>query len=73
MDDYLDELHKDIERVIDKMSGAAHDLVLMGAEVERIEFFEHLRELIAEKDLAGDQIAVEVLSWAYEKLADSCS
>lgn len=73
MDDYLDELNRDVERVISRMNGAAHDLVLMGAEIERIEIFEHLRSLIAEKDLAGDTIATEVLSWAYERLADACN
>ena len=73
MDDYLDELNKDVERVISRMNGAAHDLVLMGAEIERIELFEHFRALMAEKEVMNDTIAVEVLSWAYERLADSCS
>lgn len=42
----------------------------LGEDRQRIEFFHGLRELIAEKDKAGDSVAVEVLSWAYEYLAN---
>jgi hypothetical protein len=37
---------------------------------ERIRFFCKLRSLIHEKDFANDDIAAEVLGWAYEKLAN---
>lgn len=70
MQDYDDEIHEDVERVFRKINTLAHDLVLLGSEIERIDFFDKFRQLIAEKDLEGDTIAVEVLSWAYEQLAE---
>lgn len=72
MEDYLEELKRDTERVISKIYGASSDLVLMGADIQRIEFFEEFRKLLLEKEMTNDRIAVEVLSWAYERLADSC-
>ena len=33
-------------------------------------FFAKLRELIMEKDLEHDEVAVAVLGWAYERLAE---
>jgi hypothetical protein len=37
---------------------------------ERISFFEHLRELIHEKEAESDEVAAMVLGWAYERLAE---
>jgi hypothetical protein len=71
VNDYWDELNSDVERVITKINGSAHDLVLMGAEIQRLEMFDKFRGLMMEKESANDTIAVEVLSWAYEKLADN--
>ena len=41
-----------------------------GLNDQRIIFFAKLRHLIAEKDMANDEIAATVLGWAYERLAD---
>lgn len=69
-DDYTDELKHDIERLLAKINQSAHDLYLIGSEMQRIEFFEILRRLMLEKEMDNDQIAVEVLSWAYERLSE---
>ncbi len=50
---------KQIERV--------HEL---GEDRQRVEFFDVLRKLIMEKDLAGDEVAVAVLVWAYDRLVE---
>ena len=42
----------------------------IGEDRQRIEFFDVLRKLIMEKDLAGDQVAVSVLVWAYDRLVE---
>lgn len=68
--DNLDELREDAEFVINKIYGSASDLLIMGGQMERIKFFESFRDLIGEKIAQQDEIAVEVLSWAYQKLAD---
>ena len=41
----------------------------LGEDRQRYEFFEVLRDLIMEKDSEGDEIAVRVLCWAYDRLA----
>jgi len=70
MQDYVDELHEDSERLIKKVNTSLHDLVLIGQEIERFDLMESFRGLITEKELLGDDLAVEVLSWAYEKLSE---
>lgn len=38
---------------------------------ERVKIFSKLRNLIYEKQYDNDEVAENVLGWAYEKLADS--
>jgi hypothetical protein len=37
---------------------------------ERVRLFSKLRNLIYEKQYENDQIAADILGWAYERLAD---
>jgi hypothetical protein len=37
---------------------------------ERIKIFTKLRNLIHEKQFENDQVAEDILGWAYEKLSD---
>jgi hypothetical protein len=37
---------------------------------ERVKLFSKLRNLIYEKQYENDQIATDILGWAYEKLAE---
>lgn len=46
------------------------ELYQQGSDDQRIIFFEKLRDLILEKEVANDIIAATVLGWAYERLAD---
>lgn len=69
-DDYIDELNHDAERIFAKINQQGHDLMLLGSEIQRAEFFDVYRALMAEKELEGDTIAVDVLSWAYERLGE---
>jgi hypothetical protein len=71
MEDYLVELHEDVERMFQKINQSSHDLVLLGQEIERVEIFDGLRALIIEKESSDDDIAVQVLSWAYERLSEA--
>ena len=62
----------DIDIMLDSLEAHAVDQVRraeqLGEDRQRIEFFDILRKLIMEKDMAGDEIAVQVLSWAYDRL-----
>ncbi len=42
----------------------------LGGHKARREFFDIFRELLIEKEAANDEIAVQVLNWAYLELAD---
>jgi hypothetical protein len=37
---------------------------------QRILFFEKFRALLAQKDMLNDQIALDVLNWAYQLLSE---
>jgi hypothetical protein len=37
---------------------------------ERVRIYSKLRNLIYEKEYENDEVAAQVLDWAYEKLAD---
>jgi hypothetical protein len=45
-------------------------VVVMIRRAERVRIFSKLRNLIYEKQYENDDIAANVLGWAYEKLAD---
>jgi hypothetical protein len=68
--DNLDELELDKSKAVISFERIANELYFLGADKERIILFEKLRNLIAEKDLQNDPIAVEILSWAYDQLAN---
>ena len=65
---------EDIDFELEKLEAYAVDQVRraeqLGEDRQRVEFFEKLRELIGEKDAAGDSVAVEVISWVYERLSE---
>lgn len=65
----------DLDLELDKAEAYAVDQVRkaeqIGEDRQRIEFFDVLRSLIIEKETAGDKIAVEVLCWAYERIAET--
>lgn len=69
-DDYQDELNSDAQRLFARINQSSHDLLLIGSEIQRVDFFNMFRQLMAEKEMANDIIAVEVLSWAYERLSE---
>ena len=68
--DYIEELNQDAQRLFARINQQAHDLMLIGSEMQRSEFFDVFRSLMAEKELDGDTIAVEVLAWAYDRLGE---
>jgi hypothetical protein len=66
-----DEIDINLESIKKKLSENIDRVEELGEDRQRIEFFDALRDLIREKDAEGDSIAVEVLSWAYEKLSST--
>lgn len=62
----LDERHALLLQRIDDITSEIYSI---GAYEERKAIFDHIRQLIQEKDVAGDMIAVEVLCWTIEQLA----
>ena len=68
--DYTEELNQDAQRLFARINQQAHDLMLIGSEIQRAEFFDAFRLLMAEKELEGDTIAVDVLAWCYDRLGE---
>lgn len=66
----IEEVEARVEELYQKNEDLIAELYTLGAVSERMEFFSHLRELISEKELVNDLVAVNVLGWAYERLAD---
>jgi hypothetical protein len=57
------QMKKSMERLVEASEG-------LGRNRMRVDFFQHLRLLIHEKDMEDDENAVDVLNWAYNKMAE---
>jgi hypothetical protein len=65
-----DEIDINLDGIKKRLSEHLDRAEELGEDRQRIEFFDALRSLIMEKDSEGDEIAVKVLCWAYERLAE---
>lgn len=61
--DYLNEIHEELKNI----DPSIIDQVRL---LERVYLFSKLRNLIQEKDSQNDQIAADILGWAYERLSE---
>lgn len=64
-----EEVQREIEYLVNLLGPQAETLHELSLTSERIDLFQKLRSLIHEKDLANDQIAVEILSWAWQEMS----
>jgi hypothetical protein len=60
---------QDINFILNKYN-VPPEAVQLICQLMRIEFFDEFRQLMLEKDGEHDQIALEVLDWAYQRLAN---
>ncbi len=65
-----EEIQKEIDKLVTYLGMPGEELFSLAIASERIRIFQNLQTLIQQKDSANDQIAVEVLSWAWQALAD---
>lgn len=65
--DNPNEIDYDISKYTAEIDPMAVEIIKMS---ERVKMFSKLRNLIYEKQYENDEIAANVLGWAYEKLAD---
>lgn len=68
--DNLEEVEARVAELYQKSEDLNAELYTLGATAERLEIFEKLRSLIEQKDSEHDDIASNVLGWAYERLAE---
>lgn len=66
---YSEELSVDLSLLRNKTDIDIDSLIELAADKERAKIFEKLVELIQEKDSSNDEIAVEVLAWAWQRLS----
>ena len=64
------DIDQDFEQLKASVLGKLDVAHQLGEDRQRSEFFDVLRNLIIEKDNEGDEIAVKVLCWAYDRLAE---
>jgi hypothetical protein len=65
-----EEILHELNKLINVIGPAGEQVFDLAIAYERIHFFEKFRALLVQKDLANDQIAVDVLNWAYQLLAE---
>ncbi len=65
-----DEIEEQLIILRNKTEINVDELMRLSALQERIRLFEKLRWLIQQKDSNNDIVAAEVLSWAWQQLAD---
>lgn len=64
---YFDNSHEDIDRVINQVPPHIAEIIRLD---ERAKVFSKFRNLIYEKQAINDEVAENVLGWAYERLAE---
>lgn len=62
----MEELQRDINKLVNYLGPAGEELFNLAIALERTYIFQNLQTLIQQKDSANDQIAAEVLSWAWQ-------
>lgn len=65
----LEEILEYSSKLISKVGPDGEDLFSLGSNYQRVVFFAKLRELLQQKIESGDEIATEVLAWAWIELA----
>jgi hypothetical protein len=65
-----EEILMELTKLINVIGPAGEQIFDLALAYERIEFFNKFRILLNQKDLANDQLAVDVLNWAYQALAE---
>ena len=65
--DNPNEIDYDISKATAEIDPMLIEMVRMS---ERVKIFSKLRNLIYEKQYENDQVAEDILGWAYEKLVD---
>jgi hypothetical protein len=64
------ELDSDFIVLNTRLSLLIESFIKLGEHKSRREFFDAFRELLQEKEAVGDEIAIQVLNWAYLELAE---
>jgi hypothetical protein len=65
-----EEILHELTRLINVVGPAGEEIFDLSMGYQRILFFEKFRALLAQKDMANDQVALDVLNWAYQLLAE---
>lgn len=65
--DYFEEIQEDLNKHSDGIDPMTIEIIKLS---ERVKVFSKFRQLIHEKESQNDEVAANVLGWAYEKLAE---
>lgn len=65
----MEEILEYSSKLISQVGPEGEDIFSLGSNYQRVLFFNKLRELMQQKMATNDDIAVEVLAWAWIELA----
>ncbi len=65
-----EEILMELTKLVNVTGPAGEQIFDLALAYERINFFNKFRILLHQKDVANDQIAVQVLDWAYQALSE---
>ena len=65
----IEEILEYSSKLVSKVGSDGEELFSLGSQYQRVVFFAKLREMMQQKIDSGDEIATEVLSWAWIELA----
>jgi hypothetical protein len=66
----MDDFEEQALKMQKSMEGLIASSESLGRNRMRVEFFQRLRMLAHERDVSGDESAVDALNWAYDRLAE---
>jgi hypothetical protein len=65
-----EEIMYELTKLINVVGPAGEQIFDLSMAYQKVLFFQKFRALLAQKDMANDQIALDVLNWAYQLLAE---
>ena len=65
-----EEILMELTKLVNVVGPAGDQIFDLAVAYERIQFFDKFRVLLNQKDMANDQLAVDVLNWAYQLLSE---
>lgn len=70
---YMDkeEILLELHKLVNRAEGDGEQIFYLARELERINIFEAMREIMMQKQLVNDTVAEETIAWLWQTIAES--